>query len=1693
MTETDKLRAYLRQASAELHTLRNRVSELEDPSAEPLAIVGMACRYPGGVDSPDALWRLVIDEVDAITDFPADRGWRLEPGDSVTARGGFLADAGGFDPGFFGVSPREARGMDPQQRLALEVSWESLEHAGIVPETLQDKAVGVFVGASYQGYDTLTDVADNLIGNVASVISGRIAYTLGLTGPALTVDTACSSSLVALHLAADSLRRGECELALAGGVTVQALPKLFVEFSRQQGLSADGRCRSYAGDADGTGFAEGAGLLVLQRLSDAQAAGRRVLAVLRGSAVNQDGASNGLTAPSGKAQERVIRAALANAGLTIADVDLVEGHGTGTVLGDPIEAGALAATYGKRAGEPLYLGSVKSNLGHTQAAAGVAGVIKMVQALHAGLLPKSLHAETPTSTVDWKNIAVLAEARQWPELDRPRRAAVSSFGVSGTNAHVILEAVEPEPVRPEPAATLAPFLVSGRDDLTGPARRLRDRLAEPVALPDLAHSLITTRTHFTRRAVLIAADAAELTDRLVDLADGRPHADLVTGEVRTDGKPVFVFPGQGSQWVGMAVELLGEPVFAESMAECAKAFGEFVDWSLLEVLADAELLQRVDVVQPALFAVHVSLAKLWRSRGVEPAAVVGHSQGEVAAAHVAGALSLVDAARVICLRSKLIARELAGRGGIASVALPLAAVRELIAPFGADLEIAALNGPEYVVVSGAAEAVTALVDRHERVRRIEVDYASHTAAVDSLRADLLAALAPIRPVTSEIPVYCGATGGPVDGTDLTAGHWFTSLRVCVDFQGAVTELIAAGHRVFLEMSAHPVLTTAVEQIAGDTEVAALGTLRRNEGGVRQWLRALGGAHAAGVEVDWTPELPEGTRVIDLPTYAFQRERFWLEPSAAKGAAGFAALDHGLLSAAVRVADSGDVLLTGSLSLTTHPWLAEHAVLGSVLLPGAAFVELAIRAGDEIGSPVLAELTQHAPLVLPEQGQVAIQVRITTDGQAQIHSATGDTWTHHASAQLTDSPIAPAALTWPPPGEPVDLTQFYPDLAGDGLVYGPVFQGVRAVWRAEDDWYAEVELPEHATGEFVLHPALLDAALQVAAHVGRQPGRTLLPFAWTGVSVHGAGARSLRVRITGDLSLLATDPAGNPVLTVEGLHSRPVRPDALGPATDGLLSRLDWTEFAGQSTVDTISYDCPTEGDPVQITAQVLAVVQEHLAADRPQCLVVRTRGAVSTGSHDPVTALNQAPVWGLLRAAQAEHPDRLALLDDDGHPAAAVPTGAPQLALRNGKALAPNLVPADQDGEFPKLPADGTVLITGGTSGLGALLARHLARTHGVRNLVLLSRSGPTAAGVAELVAELAELGASAQVHACDVSDREQLSRVLDGITGLAGIVHAAAVLDDGVVTALTADRLRTVLAAKAEGARHLHELTRDSDLRLFVLFSSAAGILGSPGQASYAAANAYLDALATHRHALGLPAHSLAWGLWQQATTLTAPVTGRPQRVGALSTVEGLALFDRAVSGTEPVAIPLRRAAPEPTRRRAAVTAEPGLTDRLAALTPAERGRELLNLVREHAAALLGFAGGEQIDPRRPFLKSGFDSLAAVELRNRLNQATGLRLPPTIIFDHPTPEALAERLSGELGGTHGTETALLNALDLIEATLTAPGTDGTLLARLTGRIAQLHQHTSTASPDRQSATELREASADELLAFIHTELGMHK
>ncbi|AJC59432.1 type I polyketide synthase [Streptomyces sp. 769] len=2054
---------------------------------DPVAIVSMACRFPGDVGDPAGLWELALSGRDAITPFPADRGWDLETltapdaagtPRSHTGHGGFLHHAADFDPGFFGISPREALAMDPQQRLLLETSWEAVERAGILPSELRGSGTGVFVATAYQDYaarlrGTGPDIHGHWVtGNMGSVNSGRISHVFGLGGPAITVDTACSASLVALHLACRSLRTGECPLALVGGAAVMSIPDYFIEFTRLDALSPDGRCKPFAAAADGMGLSEGVGVLLVERLTDALRLGHPVLALVRGSAVNQDGGRSSLTAPSGQAQQQVIRQALDDARLSAAEVDAVEAHGTGTPTGDPVEAEALLATYGqgRRADRPLWLGSLKSNIGHTATAAGVASVIKIVEAIRHGVLPRTLHVDEPSPAVDWSSGAVrlLRETTEWPETRAPRRAGVSAFGISGTNAHVILEQA-PAARRPARRARRSPgrpvpWVFSGKTStaLRAQAERLQAfvRARPDVDVADVGLSLATTRTTFAHRAAVVAGDAAGFARELERFThEGTTYPPRGADD---DGAGVvFVFPGQGGQWHGMGRELLASsPVFAEHMRACAEAFRPWLDWSLLDVVCassgDVES-DRVDVVQPALFAMTTSLAAVWQSYGVRPAAVVGHSQGEIAAAYVAGGLTLADAARVVAVRSKEL-RRCSGLGGMASISAPAGEVEARLRKWDRRAGVAAVNGPAITVVSGESgvldEVVAECTAENVDARRIPVDYAAHSAEVEAIRDRLLEGLSGLVPRGGGVPLVSTVTGRLLDTAGLDADYWYRNLRERVRFAPAVGALLARGHRHFIEISPHPVLVMGIEQTAEDAgiDAAVIGTLHRDEGG--RFPTAVADAHVHGVPVDWDATFADtGAQRIELPTYAFQRQRHWLEPVGRMvNTAGLTALDHPFLAAVEERPDAEETVFVGCLSLRTHPWLADHMVLGTPMLPGTAFVELAVRAGSQLGYTRLEELVCENPLDLSVEEDVQLRVVVTagedtayqTVAVLSRHAADHDeeTWTLHATGVLhrdedTHNP-ASGSESWPPVGAlPVSWDDLYRRLSDIGLDYGPAFRGLRAVWRLGEEVLAEVTVPESASGDprpFTVQPAALDALLH-AVLAGRllprhrEDGALLLPHTWSGVTARASRTATLRARLRAlgadTVSVMVTDDTGQPVFSADSLTLRTVNPDQLRSAGGaGSLLHVSWRPAPtpanvpiGQlaivganrpttlrvhprypdlgSLTDDIVRGVPAPQTvlwlrpgtdltaPGHVRAEINRVVRQlrdWLADDRVAAcrLIVVTCQAVAVEPGEDVRDLANASVWGLVRSVQAEHPDRFVLVDVDTADASyaaltdAVATGEPQLAIRAGSPVVPRLQPVTPDGAlappagttvttpwrlavraddnrgelarlacpevndpfgpgqvrvavraaglnfrdvltrlgmapyntalgveaagvvvavgdgvddlapgdrvmglvpegfgplavtthrmltrmpagwtFPRaasvpvafltayyalvdlaglgpgesvvvhaaaggvgmaaiqvarhlgaevfgtahpgkwdtlralglasdhlgssrttafeqrflattggrgvdvvldclvgefvdaslrllprggrfvemgkadvrdpeqvagdhpgvvyqvfdliadaeeerigqmlteirelfergvfqplpistwdvrhapeafrhmsqarhvgkvvltVPAawdpEGTVLITGGTGVVGGLIARELVATHGIRHLVLVSRRGQDAPGAPELVRELEVRGAQVTVAACDAAVHTELATVLAAVPPahpLTAVVHAAGVLDDGLLATLTPERMDAVLRPKIDAALHLHELTRDGELSAFVLVSSASGILGPAGQGNYAAANAFLDALAHHRRAAGLPALSLASGLWAPASGMTGHLgraeMSRIQRAGIapMSTVSGLTLINRALlldqavmapirlndatlRATDPATVlPILRHLACPTRRTSASLPETrsggdGFAARLAALAPERRSTEVLDVLRSHAATVLGHSSLQDIDPVATFNALGFDSLTAVELRNYLARSTGLRLPPTLVFDYPTPHALSEHL----------------------------------------------------------------------------------
>jgi len=2005
---------------------------------EPIAIVAMSCRYPGGVASPEELWQIVAEQRDVLSDFPTDRGWDLNalynadpdvPGTCYTRTGGFIDDVAGFDAAFFGVSPSEAMAMDPQQRLLLELSWEALERAGVNPANLRGSATGVYVGIIAQGYGMSSSGAEGfrLTGQATSVASGRVSYVLGLEGPAVSVDTACSSSLAALHLAAQGLRLGECDLALAGGVTVNATPDIFVEFSRQRGLSADGRCKAFAGAADGTGFADGGGILVLERLSDAQRLGHPVLALVRGSAINQDGASNGLTAPNGPSQQRVVRAALANAGLRPADVELIEAHGTGTKLGDPIEAQALLATYGqgRDPDHPAWLGSVKSNIGHTQAGAGVAGVIKMVMAIRHQMMPATLHVDAPTPHVDWNAgaVALLTDARPWPACGAVRRAAVSSFGISGTNAHVIIEqAPEPSAVVPDSdPPPVVPWVLTGKcqSALSAQAGRLLARLhSDPeLDLVDVAWTLAGRRM-FEHRVVVVGADREHLLAGIEQVAGGQLDS-VIHGCGTSKGKTAFVFPGQGSQLFGMARELhAAYPVFAAAFDAVVAELDQHLLRPLCSVMWTNrdDLIHTTEYAQPALFAVEVALFRLMESLGVRPDYLVGHSIGELAAAHVGGVLSLPDAAVLVVARGRLI-QSLPQVGAMFAVQATEVEIRPLLTD---GVDVAAVNAPNSVVVSGATQAVAAVADHMgklgRRVKKLTVSHAFHSTLMEPILDEFASYAERITVGPATIPIVSNVTGEVAAGDFGSPAYWVRHIREAVRFADSVRFLESAGVTRFLELGPSSGLTASIEQSTEHVDALSIPLLRADLDEPTSLVAGLGHLFTSGGDVDWQG-LCAGGALVDLPTYAFARRRYWLAASTAAAdvaGLGIGGAQHALLSAVVSSADGSQVVLTGRLAPAgpgPQSWLADHAVAGVVLFPGAGFVELAIRAGDEVGCGCVEELTLREPLLLGPAG-VAVQVivggaaesgarpvSVFSNADADASSASSSGWILHAEGVLSPaSTVAPSVdlSVWPPPGAtPFELPDPYEVLASWGYEYGPAFQGLRAVWRRGEEIFADLAVPESdcGVGGFGLHPVLLDSALH-AVELTSHDGQSALPFSWQGITLHASGAAAARARILPIghrvVSIELADGLGLPLLSIASMMARPVSRQQLTAVSNSGLGRLFETVWSpaspGIAAVPPYEvFESSQAGeDPVgavhQRTHAALAAVQSWLSEHDSGVLVVLTCGAIALPGED-VTDLAGAAVWGLVRSAQSEYPDRLVLADVDCHVdgsalVAILATGEPQVVMRDGQAhtvrlrssravdglLVPpggerhwrlgltsagtfenlqlepapgmdepparghvrvalsaiganfrdvmitlGLYPDDDaaigiegsgivietstaagrfavgdrvagffpegasaiattderllmaaptgwshadaatmpvafstayyalstlagvqpgqrvlihaatggvgmaavqlarywglevfatasrgkwntlramgfdddhiadsrtlefeekfrtatgrrgmdvvldsltgdfvdaslrltsaggiflemgktdirdprevaqrhpgvsyrafdlfepgidhqlilnnlstlldDGVLQPLPvttfdvrrapaalrylsqarhvgkvvltmpdawAAGTVLITGGTGMVGSALARHVVAHHRVRDLALLSRRGSDTPGASELITELRDLGARVQVYACDVSDRDALTAVLADIDrhrALSAVIHAAGVLDDAAITSLTAQRLDAVLAAKADAAWNLHELTRDRDVSAFVLVSSMAATAGSPGQANYAAANSFLDGLATYRRNQGLPATSLAWGLWQQASDMSRGLGAADQArlarsgVAALSSEEALSLFDTALILDEAFLMPARidttalRAKSErgtlppmftdlinaPARRHvddslAAAKSKSNLLERLERLSGDEQDALLLDLVRSHIATVLGTTNSDAIDPDIAFQELGFDSLTAVEMRNRLKAATGLALSPTLIFDYPNSAALAGYFRQELLG----------------------------------------------------------------------------
>jgi myxalamid-type polyketide synthase MxaE and MxaD len=1852
---------------------------------EPIAIIGMSCRFPGARD-PKAFWQLLRNGVDAITQVPAERQElcafydrnTMIPDEMPPRWGGFLEQIDQFDPRFFSISPREAARIDPQQRLLLEVSWEALEDAGQAMERLGGTRTGVFVGISSNDYGQLLLLDPGFsdpyagTGNALSIAANRLSYVFDFRGPSMAIDTACSSSLVAVHLACQSLRRGECALALAGGVNLVLSPVITANFTKAGFMAPDGRCKAFDARANGYVRGEGVGVVILKPLSKALADGDLIYAVIRGSAVNNDGRTNGLTAPSRQAQEAVLREACQRAKILPGQIQYIEAHGTGTALGDPIEAEALGAVLAIDRSPKNFcaVGSVKTNIGHLEAAAGIAGLIKTALALKHREIPPNLHFQEPNLYIPFDKLRLRVQQRlsPWPEGPGPALAGVSSFGFGGANAHVILEEApgkwqgangNEQEARDEkqilqiteqvagehsrfatshlPLATchLLPLSAHSPEALQSLARAYLDFLAaEPpesaTLLPDICYSAGVRRSHHDHRLTVVAHTKAEVVESLQAFLQGESRPGVATGcnHPNQRSQLVFVFCGQGPQWWAMGRELLmQEPVFHSALEDCDRLLGQCAAWSLLEEFHADEShsrLNETEIAQPALFALQIALAALWRYWGVVPDVVVGHSVGEVAAAHLAGALSLEDAVRVVFHRGRLMQRA-TGQGKMATVELSPEEAKQAIAAYENRLSIAAINSPTSTVLSGDPHALAAVLEslRKQEIlcRELPVDYAFHSAQMEPFQSDLEQALQGLEAHPVSAPIFSTVTGQAGNGRDFDAAYWQRQIRQPVRFAAAIDSLVEEGRRLFLEIGPHPVLAVAITQCLRHRgqEGAALPSLRRGEEERAVMLGSLGALYAQGCPLDWRRLYPAGGRYVQLPFYPWQRERCWIETEEAdpwlnRWRAGGDQSDvrrHPLLGRPVKLAHlSEGYFWENQLNRRLLPYLADHRFQGAVLLPGTAYLEMAIAAAVEAfgaGSHTLTGVELRSPLFLSENSSYTVQLILSPDTGGEVsfrifsrpggEEQADGSWTLHALGKInrdandSDSrlmePTGPKQLQERCPEE-ISGEHCYLELREKGLEYGPRFQGLKQLWRCKGEALGLVQLPQVLESEleaYHLHPALLDACAQVLVAADSNNDRLLVPVGvnkvrfykrpgarlWSHAQLEPEGEQPEN-EIVGDIRLL--DEAGDVVAEALGLRLQsldgniqrvaPANPDdwiyllqwqpephpeagrasqptvpsssgtwlifadkeGVGEALAALLAeagerhvlvspgstyeRVDGGHFricpARLEYIRQLFNDVFGDGQPPcrgvvhlwgldtlpleEITAAsleaeqrpgcgtVVSLVQEMVRTEwsEPPRLWLVTRGTQAVeGSPNPPT-VSQATLWGLGRTIAQEQPaiwgglidlEPGALVDHDGSllwQEVSNPDGENQLAFRQGERYVARLVRKpkfkDRDAALQWRP-DGSYLITGGLGGLGFLVARWMVE-QGARRLILLGRTqlppraewdqvekGSRLAGQIAAIRKLEFLGASVHIASVDVSDEAQLAAFLDtfrreGWPPIRGVVHAAGVLQDQILLRLDPTAMAAVFRAKVIGGWLLHRLFEDTPLDFFVLFSSAASLLGSPGQGNYAAANAFLDALAHHRHAQGKSALSINWGPWAEAGMAAQPNRGERlarQGIGSIQPEQGLELLGRLLRqdaiqvGVIPInwtqlfrsfselrELPLltqlakesAAASPETDSARE----NEGLARKaILAAEPDQRQKLLESALCEQVARVVGLSASK-LDVRQPLNTLGIDSLMGVELKIRVETELGVVVPAVKLLEGPSIAELATLLLRQISAT---------------------------------------------------------------------------
>ncbi|QLE45712.1 type I polyketide synthase (plasmid) [Nostoc sp. C052] len=1805
----------LKDALLEIREQKAKLNALLSAKTEPIAIIGMGCRFPGGANDPEMFWQLLHQGKDAIAEVPGDR-WDINayydpdpdaPAKMNTRYGGFVNNPQEFDPHFFGISAREAISLDPQQRLLLEVTWETLEAAAVTPEALAKVLTGVFIGICSNDYtQNLFNQGEERIdaylatGNSHSIASGRLSYLLGLTGPCLSVDTACSSSLVAVHLACTSLRNQECDVAIAGGVQRLLSPVFNINFTKARMLSADGRCKTFDASADGFVRSEGCGVILLKRLSDAIAAGDNILALIRGSAINQDGHTSGLTVPNGPSQQAVIRRALAVSGVEPAQVSYIEAHGTGTSLGDPIEIGALGAVFSSSHSpdRPLIVGSVKTNIGHLEGAAGIAGLIKVVLQLQHDSIAPHLHLKQPNPYIDWSKLAIAipTDSMAWIRGEKPRLAGVSSFGFSGTNAHVILEEapigiqndarglanaaltkfkIQNENLHERPLHLLA-LSAKSETALLQLVERYRTYLetAPELELADVCFTANTGRSHFDYRMAIVAGSTKELVEQLaMTISSGRVYEPEIA----------FLFTGQGSQYAGMGQQLYQtQPTFRKALQECDEILRSELEIPLLEILypqTDSPLNQTA-YTQPALFALEYALYQLWRSWGIIPSAVIGHSVGEYVAACIAGVFSLEDGLKLIAARGRLM-QELPTQGTMVSLLAPIEQVQQAVAPYLKQVSIAAINSPQSTVISGQTATVQAIVTELEKLgvksKQLQVSHAFHSPLMKPMVAQFESVARQITYHSPHLKLISNITGAIATSEVTTPEYWSRHILAPVNFAASMQTLHQQGYEVFLECSPQPILLGMGRQCLPDNSGIWLPSLRMGQEDWQQMLSSLGQLYVLGAKVNWVGfESDYRRRKVKLPTYPFQRQQYWVETPPQRTTKPSHSL-HPLLGERLQLAGrSQEIFFESIISASSPAYLADHRIFEQVIVPGAAYLEMAIAAGANIFQSdciVLENVAMEQPLILATQPEKIMQVvlhplesqsyRFEICSRDPKKENAENPWTVHATGTVLPGEIGSVPKTidltnWLSHGIEIDPQAFYQRSQEQGISFGVCFHSLQQLGCKAGQGYAQIELPKetgmNATQGYQIHPILLDAGLQLAGAATLQEGDRSFPYLPIGIErlqVYRRANRQLwgqaeaRNAIASESEILSSDiqlvdPSGAVVAQIEGFAMRRTTQQSLErmikPDISNWFYELDWqikslitdeieklavghwiifadcelgeqlsqqlTQHGGSCTVVTVgenyqqlderhfqinplklndfnqllqtSCDRQTklqgvihlwslegassaeldldelEGSQILGCASVLHLVQalEQQGGSEPIQLWLVTKGSQAVTT-ETITQVQQTPLWGLGRAIATEYPQlKCRRLDLDPNASISLnlhaiadelfsPDGEDQIAYRQGQRHVLRLVRSRQRtiSDRVAIPELASYLIVGGLGTLGLQVAQWLA-DKGARHLILSSRREPSLIALAA-IAKLEQAGVRVLIEQADVSSQSDMTKLLNKIAAqlppLRGIIHAAGILDDGILQQQCWERFTGVMAAKVRGAWLLHQLTQALPLDFFVCFSSAASLLGSPGQGNYAAANAFLDGLAHYRRQQGLAGLSINWGPWEQGGMVAQLENQHQSRMqnhglGTISPEQGLqaleALLVQDVTQVGVMSVNwqqlLAQIAPGvkvPMLQSFKVVAtdqryKDELLQQLQA-APIEERRELLKAyLQSEIAKVLGLSNPQQVEPQQRLFDLGLDSLTAVELRNRLQTSLGYAMRSTLLFDYPTLAALLDYLA---------------------------------------------------------------------------------